>query len=49
MPVKMAELWGVLGAPEQIPALDAVTGLSPTGWSVRAGGVLFPRPDLVSA
>jgi methionyl-tRNA synthetase len=49
MPVKMAELWGVLGAPEQIPALDAVTGLSPTGWAVRAGGVLFPRPDLVSA
>src|SRR5690606_28089233 len=49
MPVKMAELWGALGSPEPVPALHAVTAISPAGWTVRAGGVLFPRPDLVSA
>jgi methionyl-tRNA synthetase len=48
MPVKMAELWAALGAPDAVPALADVAALSPAGWKVTAGGVLFPRPELAA-
>jgi len=48
MPGKMAELWGRLGSGAEPPLLDAVEGLDAAGWSVDAGGVLFPRPELAA-
>jgi methionyl-tRNA synthetase len=49
MPEKMQELWTALGAPTPLPTLDELANLSPAGWRVQAGGVLFPRPELVAA
>lgn len=49
MPMKMAELWEALGAPEAMPLLADLGALSPAGWRVKAGGVLFPRPELIAA
>lgn len=46
MPAKMEELWRRLGSGGESPALDALPALDPAGWSVAAGEVLFPRPDL---
>ena len=48
MPGKMAELWGRLGTGGEMPLLDALPSLDPAGWTVSAGEVLFPRPDLAA-
>jgi methionyl-tRNA synthetase len=49
MPVKMGELWGQLGTSREIPLLGELAELSPAGWHVRTGAVLFPRPELAGA
>ncbi|HEX6925615.1 MAG TPA: methionine--tRNA ligase [Longimicrobiaceae bacterium] len=46
LPTKALELWRQLGGPEQLPRLDDLASLQPTGWKVQKGDVLFPRPDL---
>jgi methionyl-tRNA synthetase len=50
MPEKMAELWARLGAPAGgMPRLDGLPALDAAGWTVQAGGVLFPRPEPANA
>lgn len=44
MPEKMATLWANLGGGE-MPDLDGLETLDPSGWRVAAGTVLFPRPE----
>lgn len=46
MPVKTAELWRRLGAPDPMPRLGDLAVLDAAGWTVSGGEVLFPRPDL---
>jgi methionyl-tRNA synthetase len=48
MPGKMEELWRRLGSHAPLPKLDTLPGLSPAGWTVEGGEVLFPRPDLAA-
>ena len=46
LPRKARELWSSLGGAEVLPSLDELRALTPTGWTVTKGEVLFPRPDL---
>ena len=45
MPVKSAELWNQLGAPDTIQSFgfSGLDRLEPTGWRVKKGEPLFPR------
>jgi methionyl-tRNA synthetase len=50
MPAKSAELWERLGSGrEAMPGLDELAALDVSGWSTRAGAILFPRPEPVAA
>jgi methionyl-tRNA synthetase len=48
MPVKMLALWERLGSGGDMPPLETLKTMSPTGWSAAQGEVLFPRPELVA-
>jgi methionyl-tRNA synthetase len=46
MPEKMTSLWEQLGSGSSLVLLTELQGLEPAGWTVSAGSVLFPRPEL---
>ena len=45
MPMKMQALWERLGAGAELPRLDDLPGMRPSGWTVAGGEPLFPRPE----
>lgn len=48
MPVKMMDLWERLGSGrDALPSLDELAALDVSGWKTSAGGILFPRPEVV--
>jgi methionyl-tRNA synthetase len=46
MPVRMAELWEMLGSGRPMPLLDQLPALRCDGWKPGQTAVLFPRPEL---
>jgi methionyl-tRNA synthetase len=49
MPAKTAELWARLGSGrDALPGLDELAALDVSGWTVQAGGILFPRPEVAA-
>jgi methionyl-tRNA synthetase len=48
MPLKMTELWGLLGSGRPLANLAEIETLDATGWTVQKGAVLFPKPEVPS-
>jgi len=48
MPRKMEDLWERLAGDRPFPEFDRLSDLDPSGWAVRKGSPLFPRPEITA-